>query len=70
MVKRITDHEASSEPTPAPAKGFGLKRAMSKVDVSSTSMLLRTAFSLIFKQCDNFLHVSQSISSDKQLLAS
>jgi hypothetical protein len=49
MVKRITDHEANNEPKSAPTKGLGLKRAMSKVDVSSTSMLLRTAFSLIFK---------------------
>jgi hypothetical protein len=49
MVKRISDPDAGNETKATSSKGLGLKRAMSKVDVSSTSMLLRTAFHLIFK---------------------
>jgi len=54
----------------APAGAMTLKRQVSKVDVSSTSLLLRGAFNVIFSQIQDFLYVSKSLAEDQELCTS
>ena len=51
VVKRITDSgEEKKVGVPGLSdSGFKLSRAMSKVDVSTTSLLIKSAFNLIFR---------------------
>jgi len=53
-----------------PSQLFSLKRDMSKVDVSATSLLLRSAFNLIFRQLENFIYVSHALHEDENLCSS
>jgi hypothetical protein len=49
VVKRITESGEEKPATSTAAPGIGLKKALSKVDVSQTSLLLRSAFEVIFR---------------------
>lgn len=68
LVKRITDSD--KEEAPSTASGpLTISRAASKVDVSATSLLLRGAFDVMFRQVDNFLYASHALTNDKTLCA-
>jgi hypothetical protein len=63
VVKRISDSDKDEviEDRGTPV----MKRQKSKIDVSATSLLMKSVFSLIFRQFDNFLSACSALSKDK-----